>query len=78
MTIGELAAIRAIVAVHAQHNRPKLLAALDAELERERAQSTEEEDMMGTQIETAPRAALVTPKSPESLAINELVRSSDD
>ena len=85
MTLGTLAAIRAIVAVHATYNRDRLLAHLDAAIERERAsqplpvQLTEEESMVGqVQIKTAPGAALVTPSIPEGLAINELVRSSDD
>ena len=33
---------------------------------------------MGAQIKTTPGAALVTPTSPEGLAINELDWSSDD
>ena len=41
VTIGELAAIRAIVAVHAQYNRPKLLAALDAAIDVTRKRETE-------------------------------------
>lgn len=86
MTRSILSAIRAIVAVHAKFNRDKLLGAIDAELERERAcqpevtpvRFEEEESMLGAQIKTTPGAALVTPSIPEGLAINELDRSSDD
>ena len=86
MNLATLAAIRAIVAVHATCNRDHLLAQLDAAIEHERAcqpevtpmQFEEEESMMGAQIKTTPGAALVTPILPEGLAINELDRSSDD
>ena len=64
VTIGELAAIRAIVAVHAQHNRPKLLAALDAELERERAQSTEEEGYDGDTNRNDPQGGAGNAENP--------------
>ena len=56
-----LAAIRVIVATHAQYPA-RLLAAIDADIERERAcqpevtpmQFEEEESMMGAQIKTGP------------------------
>ena len=61
MKLPTLAAIRAIVAVHANYNRDRLLAYLDAAIERVRAsqplpvQLTEEESMVGqVQIKTAP------------------------
>ena len=61
MTLGTLAAIRAIVAVHANYNRDHLLTHLDTAIERERAsqpipvQLTEEESMVGqVHIKTAP------------------------
>ena len=86
MKLPTLAAIRAIVAVHSTYNRDRLLAAIDEDIEHERAcqpevtpmQFEEEESMMGAQIKTTPGAALVTPISPEGLAINELDWSSDD
>ena len=85
MKLPTLLAIRAIVATHAQYPA-RLLAAIDEDIERERAcqpgttpmQFEEEESMMGAQIKTTPGAALVTPIPPEGLAINELDRSSDD
>ena len=59
MTLGTLAAIRAIVAVHATYNRDRLLAHLDAAIERERvcqpgATSThgEESSTMEGQVKT--------------------------
>ena len=63
MKASEAAAIRAIVSVHARYNRDRLLAALDAEIKRERAcqpevtpvQFEEEESMMGpVQMKTGP------------------------
>ena len=61
MTLGILAAIRAIVAVHATYNRDRLLAHLDAAIERVRAsqpgttQLEEERSMVGqAHMETAP------------------------
>lgn len=85
MKLPTLTAIRAIVATHAQHPA-RLLAAIDEDIEHERAcqpevtpmQFEEEESMMGAQIKTTPGAALVTPIPPEGLAINELDWSSDD
>ena len=85
MNLATLSAIRAIVATHAQYPA-RLLAAIDADIEHERAcqpevtpmQFEEEESMMGAQIKTTPGAALVTPILPEGLAINELDGSSDD
>ena len=71
MTAATLAAIRAIVAVHATYNRDHLLAHLDAAIERERG-------TMGGQVKTAPEGGAVTPSIPEGLAINELDWSSDD
>ena len=61
MTLGALAAIRAIVAVHATYNRDRLLAVIDAAIDRERArqpvpkQLEEEEGIVGqVQTKTAP------------------------
>ena len=62
MTRSILSAIRAIVAVHAKFNRDRLLGAIDAAIDRERArqpevtpmQFEEEESMMGAQIKTTP------------------------
>ena len=57
MTLGALAAIRAIVAVHATYNRDRLLAVIDAAIDRERArqpvpkQLEEEEGIVG-QVQT--------------------------
>ena len=63
MTRSILSAIRAIVAVHAKFNRDRLLGAIDAAIDRERArqpevtpmQFEEEESMMGpVQMKTGP------------------------
>ena len=86
MKLSTLSAIRAIVATHAKYNKAHLLAVIDTDIQRERAcqpgtttmQFEEEESMMGAQIKTTPGAALVTPISPEGLAINELDWSSGD
>ena len=77
MNLATLAAIRAIVAVHAQYNRPKLLAAIDEHIERERAcrpgtpmQSEEEESMIGpAQMKTGPAGnrSLTTTQTPKEL-----------
>ena len=84
-------AIHAIVDVHAQYNREPMLRLIEEQRDKHpkpgesasqqevaTMQFEEEESMMGAQIKTTPGAALVTPISPEGLAINELDRSSDD
>lgn len=61
MTLGALAAIRAIVATHAKYNKAHLLAVIDAAIQRERACQPgttpvqgEESSTMEGQVKTAP------------------------
>lgn len=75
MNLATLAAIRAIVAVHSTYNRTHLLAAIDEDIEHERAcqpevtpmQFEEEESMMGAQIKTTPRSRTWRSGSTEGL-----------
>ena len=71
MKLPTLLAIRAIVATHAQYPA-RLLAAIDEDIERERAcqpgttpmQFEEEESMMGAQIKTTPEGGVTSAEYP--------------